>query len=325
MTPESRSNRLRLDPALLEKALKSKFAFHADELVVIFQGGEPSTVGENALLEYAECVTKVLPKAKLAMVSNLYHVSDWLIDFARGPLSGRLETTYAGGRKYSLSGNPSLFQDRFANGLKKCVQSGLEIPVNVELNRETLELGVDALIDLASHTGAKIWEFDFSVDFDQFRTFSLYDSFGYPILPKTVSYDDFYGFVLSFAEKFEKRLGYHVQSGVVDQFRAGTKSINFNVQREADFVTINPDGMVTTNPLFSDLSPTFLGNLNQSNLDECLANSARSRRIMRERHRVIPCMNCVNFHRCGGGVSHLPVRDSGVTCIGGYQYWMENE
>jgi MoaA/NifB/PqqE/SkfB family radical SAM enzyme len=195
---ESRETVDRLDPEILRKALRSEFFSGGANVVVVFQGGEPTVVGKDALYKYASVVTDVVPGAKMAMVSNLYSVPDWLLEFAHDVLGGRLETTYANGKKMSLGGSEGSYQKRFRGGLKKSIEFGLNVPVNVELNAESIAGGVEFFVDLAIETGAKIWEFDFSVNFDEFREFPIYDSMGYPILPKTVTYEQFYNFVFDF-------------------------------------------------------------------------------------------------------------------------------
>lgn len=325
LTAENRLNKQRLPLDSLEKLLDSNYVKNADDVVVIFQGGEPSILGYDALKDYSDVVRRIAPTAKMAMVSNLLNMPDWLIDYSKNILEGRLETTYASGHKFTLSGSSDGYNDKFLKSLTKAIANGLECPINVELNRETYERGPQYLVDIAIEAKARIWEFDFSVDFAEFHSRPAYSLFGYPVVSSTLTYDEFYEFVFDFQRLFNDQTGMELSCGVVNQFKNNQESINFNIQREKDFITINPDGSITTNPLFSDIVPTYLGNINSAPLDDIVCSVLRIRRILHEKKRIEKCYQCPHFNLCGGGVSHLPVFDGGANCIGGIQWWKLNE
>lgn len=321
LTPESRESKIRLELDDLNAVMKSDFFQSSATQAVIFQGGEPTVVGHARLNEYADAVQKVLPGSKLSMVSNLLNMPDWLVEFATSTLGGRLETTYASGNKFTLAGSSSDYQRRFEASLHKAIGAGIKVPINVELNAETINRGPSYLVDIAERTGANIWEFDFSVDFSAFQLMPLFNRFGYPILKKTITYKSFYEFILAFKDIYLQRIGEGLQSGVVDQFIKGDRSINFNIQRESDFITLNPDGTVTTNPLFSDIVQTYMGNVRSTPFDKLISSPMRLQRIIHERDRVVECIGCDFYERCGGGVSHLPIFDKSGECVGGKNVW----
>lgn len=321
LSPESRADKLALDFSDLTKILDSMFFQQAEEVTVVLQGGEPTVLGSSRLRQYAACIRSSLPAAKIAMVSNLLNMPDWLIDFSHEDLCGRLETTYAAGFKYTLAGSFHGYQKKFTESLRKATASGLVVPVNVELNRETFEAGPGFLVDVAQRSGGMVWEFDFSVDFQAFHAIPLFNQYGYPVLKKTLEYNEFFDYVFRFSSLFEAQLGRGLQCGVIDQFSKGKKSINFNIQRENDFITLNPDGTVTTNPLFSDIRQTYIGNIKSQGLDEIVQNHMRTKRIIHEKMRIIDCNDCDYLEMCGGGVSHLPVRDKSNECVGGKKMW----
>lgn len=321
LSEENRANKEFLPPEFLEEICTSSFVQDAKDVVFVFQGGEPSILGQVKLNAYANIIEQNVKSAKIAMVSNLLNMPNWLIDFSKNRLQGRLETTYASGHKFTLAGSEDDYNHRFENSLKKAIGHGLPCPINVELNRETFDKGPEYLIELASRTNAMIWEFDFSVDFGSFLKTPGFNIFNYPVVSSTIKYHEFYDFVFRFASLFKEQIGAGLSCGVVDQYQKGNDSINFNIQREKDFITINPDGSITTNPLFSDIVATYLGNLSEKSLDQIIESKLRYRRILHERHRVVPCMSCEWFERCGGGVSHLSINDGGKTCVGGKEYW----
>ncbi|MDU8351252.1 hypothetical protein RYA05_04985 [Pseudomonas syringae pv. actinidiae] len=321
LTPESRESKVRLQVEDLNAVIQSNFFQAAKEQAVIFQGGEPTIVGHSRLVEYASAVEKALPSSRLSMVSNLLNMPDWLLEFSKFNLAGRLETTYAAGHKFTLAGSSDEYQRRFEASLLKATKAGIKVPINVELNSETVAKGPGYLVDVAKRTGASIWEFDFSVDFEAFQLMPLFNRFGYPILKKTITYEQFYRFIIEFKDIYSERIGEGLQCGVIDQFLKGDKSINFNIQRETDFVTLNPDGTVTTNPLFSDIVQTYIGNVRSSSLDHMMGSSLRLQRIIHEKDRVVDCLGCDFYEKCGGGVSHLPVLDKSSECVGGKKVW----
>lgn len=321
LSEENRAKKDFLPPEYLRKICDSSFIQDAEDVVFVFQGGEPSVLGSVRLNAYADIIEGMVNDPKIAMVSNLLNMPEWLIDFSKNRLLGRLETTYASGHKFTLAGSENDYNFRFERSLKKAIESGLPCPINVELNRETFEKGPEYLVNLASRTNARIWEFDFSVDFGSFLRAPGFNIFNYPVVSSTIQYHEFYDFVFRFAELFREKIGDGLSCGVVDQYQKGNESINFNIQREKDFITINPDGSITTNPLFSDIVATYLGNISEKSLDQIVESNSRYRRILHEKHRVVQCMSCEWFERCGGGVSHLSVNDGGRTCIGGKEYW----
>lgn len=321
LTEDSRSGRQRLPVEYLDRILDSQYIHSADEVSVILQGGEPSILGHDLLSGYVRAIKRRVPHARVSMVSNLLNMPDWLIDFSLNELDGRLETTYASGYKFTLDGSAEKYNERFAKSLAKATSAGLLCPINVELNRETYERGPQYLVDLALAANARVWEFDFSVDFAAFHKEQSYNLFGYPVVAPTLKYDEFYQFVLEFSRLFGIQTGMELSCGVMDQFEPSGKSINFNIQREKDFITINPDGSITTNPLFSDIVPTYLGNISTTPLDQLARSPLRIRRIMHEKKRVESCYKCPFYQRCGGGVSHLSVWDGSSNCVGGVELW----
>lgn len=320
LTERNRKTSERLPVPILERFLRHSF-WEDREATLIWEGGEPTVVGRSAMQLYCDAARRVLPHARQTMVTNLFSVPDWLVDMISHEFNGNVETTYAGAKKRSLAGSESVFQSQFFEGLNKLWRNGIECPVNVELNAETVNAGVDALAMSILGSEGKIWEFDISVDFQSFLASPVYVSNSVPVLPLTVSYAKAWGFLAQLRDKWSetfRRHGIHI--GVFEQV-PGKPNNQFNVSCENRFLTLNPDGSVTTNPLYSDLEQTHLGNLAEVDMDAILGNRNRLMRILADRKRAASCNDCVHFSHCAGGPSHVPVHDGSGECAGGKGMW----
>ncbi len=321
LTPENRKSKLMLRKGLLTEILSSDFfsepAPDEQPPEVIFQGGEPTIVGLKALLGYIDEVQRVCPSAQMTMVSNLMRLPEWTADVAREYFQNRIETTWAAGMKKSLTGHEDVFQDRFASSLKGAIDQGITCPINVELNRETLQAGPGVILDLHQRTGATLFEFDFSVRFNDFRLQPQFAAGNYPILPASIRYDEFRQFILGLRREITKQgLQGKVQTNLLRDISKRKIDPAFNTCREADFLTVNPDSTITTNPLFSDISETYFGSLDDRPLDELIKHPNRQARIKYEQSRREPCLDCEFFNVCEGGPSHMPVFDGSGECTG---------
>tara|TARA_R110001606_G_scaffold398765_2_gene578810 strand:- start:66906 stop:67961 length:1056 start_codon:yes stop_codon:yes gene_type:complete len=320
LTAENRARKERLSLRTLESFLNHHF-WSDNQTVLIWEGGEATVVGQKIMREYCERARQILPYARQTMVTNCFAVPDWLPDLANEFFGQQVETTFALGKKASLKGDEAAYRLQFARGLNKLWQAGIRCPVNIELNRETIDAGVDALADFMLSTDCMAWEFDLSVNFESFRRRPEYAAGGVPILPLTVSYSE----VWKFLAELEDRRGAELETagisiGAFNQDPL-TGNNQFNVASEKRFLTLNPDGVVTTNPLYSDLEGTHLGSLADETMAELLSNPNRARRVLAERRRAAMCSGCVHLDYCSGGPSHVPVFDGSGECAGGAALW----
>ncbi|MEE8057996.1 MAG: hypothetical protein V3T17_09185 [Pseudomonadales bacterium] len=253
----------------------------------------------------------------------MYSVPDWLINIAHEFYGSRIETTFALGKKYSIDGSDEKYIRRFKYGLDRIWDAGITSPVNVEVNVETINAGPKALVDFMLSTRCKMWEFDLSIDFEAFLRHPEYDTNGYPILKSTASYYEYWSYLSELKHNYYPILkDQGILIGAFEQVDAGHINQQFNVQREMDFLTLNPDGTVTTNPLFSDMKETYLGSLVTSQLDKLLRAKPRIKRMLAEHNRTKICrINCRYYGICRGGPSHAPVYDGSGECVGGYSFW----
>ena len=319
LTPEHRAAAERLSPARLKRILDHPF--WGDSPLVIFQGGEPSILGESSLSDLSDAVLASQPGAVITMVTNLLNMPDWLVAFARERFDNQIETTYALGAKHLLNGDSQGYQERFRNSLGKAISAGIRCPVNVELNHETTSRHASDILNIARETGATQWEFDISIQFDRFRMAPLFAAGRYPMLPLSIPYAEFAGYIHALSDAVEHEcMQEHFSSSLLADADERAARAAFNVQREADFLTINPDGTVTTNPLFSDIAQTYLGNIDDG-LDAILNHPNRLARIEWEQQRLAGCSGCQHLRHCKGGPSHAPVFDGSGECAGLRTVW----
>ncbi|NVL48626.1 radical SAM protein [Pseudomonas syringae pv. actinidiae] len=320
LTEEHRAARERLSIPILESFLNSMF-WQGRPVTLIWEGGEPSVVGHSLMKSYCDAARRVLPHARQTMVTNCFNVPNWLIDLAHTEFSSAIETTYAFSRKAALNGDEGQYQSRFLAGLDKLWGAGIECPVNVELNVETITAGPDALAGVILKSKCLIWEFDVSVDFRAFLAAPAYSAHTVPSLPLTATYRDVWSFLLELKSNWGKAFqDAGIAIGAFQQ-KLDQPNSQFNVACESRFFTLNPDGTVTTNPLYSDLVGTFLGNVMEGGMDRILNSHSRKLRIMADRTRVAPCKRCQHSSYCKGGPSHVPVTDGSGECAGGRELW----
>lgn len=323
LTESSRRNAQILPFLAIEKILKSSWAQDCS-LTIIWEGGEAALAGRHFFGEMVKQTKRLRPDAKQTMVSNLYSLPDWLIRLSQDYFESKIETTFSLGGKFSLSKNQSMFLTRFAKNFLKASNAGLLCPINLELNDHTVKLGSRRLVDYLAGLGKCQIEFDVSVDFERFLADPAYTLHGYPILPLTTSYANFARFVSTFDQEIRARgLELKIGSSLIDEMREKKQSSMFGIQRGSDFLTINPDGSLTTNPLFSDLVPTFLGNVLKDDIEMLLESPKRTRFIRHEIRKTAECMSCEFYSLCSGGPSHAPTFDGSGECAGMKQLRIE--
>lgn len=315
LTEEHRSAKERLPFDVLERFLDSSFWEGSPTLV--WEGGEPILVGKEMLQAYVDVARQAKPEARQTMVTNCYSTPTWAIDMAQREFGGIVETTFAMGKKFSATGSHDQYREAFLRGLNRFWEHGVKCPVNVELNSETVAAGIDALGMLILESKCRIWDFDISVDFEAFLANPGYNAATVPVLPLTVSYADGWNFLEKLRANYGQRFAdAGISVGLFDQ-RVDSENMQFNVLFEHRFLTLNPDGTVTTDPLYSDLEDTFLGSLHHGSIDELLDSPRRKSRILDSRRRLKSCYGCQHLYFCNGGPSHVPVHDGSGECAGG--------
>ena len=293
---------LGLDPDYFAQVLEHKSIDSSDKTVVIYMGGEPSALGERQLKSYIGIVAEMLPNARHTIVTNLFNLPNWLLKMSKNEFCNQIETTYANGKKQTLSGNEYKYQEKFVKNLTAVTRAGVNCTVNVELNIETIKAGIGPIIDIMKESGAKDWAFDYSIDFDKFNQNPVYDKYDYPVLTGNATLKEYWNFVN--AVKTNDWV-------VNNHIRIAPRVDGFNVLEGSNFLTINPNYTVTTNPLF-----TAMDKLQYMYIDALNDSEVREKHQRRAVNRIRPCAGCEEFYDCQGFSSHVPIEQGGI-CAGG--------
>ena len=325
LSEEVRMKKELLSLDLIDKAVSDPFFSDPGvDTVVIFEGGELSLIGEKNLRSMLELVKKKLPNSRTTMVANCYSLPDWLINICHEYMDSEFETTYALDKKYSLGGSSDKYQKRFKENVKKAHDSGITLVVNVELNKETLDLGVDSLMNVIRETNIKCWEFDHSIDFEEFMENPQFNLYGSPIIRTTTTYEEFSSYIIELAEKHGdelEKLG--IKIGAIQQAIYNEESVFFNVKNTGNMLSLNADGTCTTDVLYSDIPRMFIGNLKNETVNEMMKSKSRKMLLRWENSlRVKDCVGCEFYNKCRGGPSYMPLFD-GISneCAGAKKIW----
>lgn len=317
ITEDNRLTKFFLKNQTLENLCSSPEIKEAESILVVWEGGEAALAGYKKLKEYSSIVKANIPNAKQTMVTNMLTMPNWLIKLCKEDFGGVIETTFAFGGKFTWSGSEDVYIDKFKSSLKKAIDSGLNCVVNVELNPATLKKGPGGIIDIAKETGCMHWDLDFSLDFTGFFDNPVYNLDNYPIIPAQTTYAEvsnyLKSFVLDYGSEVQK-IGMKIP--MLNYLQGIHENKSFNIQSELNFISLNPDGTITTDPLFSDLPKTYLGNINTSDFKEILNSKARKMRARHERKRLAKCVSCPYFNDCRGSSSHVPTFDKSGECCG---------
>lgn len=325
ISEEKRNTKELLSIDLLEKALDDPFYTDPNvNPVLIYEGGELSLIGEKKLREMLELAKRKLPHVKQTMVANCYSLPDWLINLCKEYMDGAFETTYALDRKYSLDGDADKYQKKFIASAKKAIDKGIDLVVNVELNKETFEKGVDELMKIIRETKIKVWEFDQSVYFDKFLENPKFNMWGSPELECTTTYEQFSDFMIELAEKHGDELNeLGIQIGAIQQAIYNEETIFFNVKGTANMISVNADGSCTTDVLYTDIPQMFIGNLHNQTISQMLESKNRKMLLRYENiERTKTCHGCEFYEKCKGGPSYMPMFDGkSDECAGCKKVW----
>ncbi len=305
----------------VEKALSDPFYSDEDvEPTLIWEGGELTLVGKDVLNEYMSLVRTKFPKVRQTMVTNALNMPNWLLDLAREYMDGHVEVTYAAGHKYTLDGSHERYQEKFKRSIIKAKEAGLSVAVNVELNIETYNAGTAELVSVMRETNVKIWEFDISAKFDEFLKNPMYNHSRYPILPPTITYDKFSNFIIELVRDHGDELQeMGIQSSILWHSQTLNTAQFFDVKNSDEMFSLNADGTVFMNVLWTDMQEMHLGKIQDKNISDFLDHPLRRKHVRWEvGQRTTSCAGCEYYKSCNGGPSHVYLYD-GVSkeCSGG--------
>lgn len=313
---ETRLDKSLLSPATLKKFLDSSYA-NGRVGEVIWIGGEVTTVPSEHLFALSDVVNECQPQLTQGVVSNLLGTTKGHLEFYKSRCCGHVDSTFALGAKVTKSGSTDKYLQVFAETANKITEFGLTLSINVELNPETYSLGPRAMVDYMKKIPAACWEFDHSIDFETYIKIENLSAKQVPNVKPSISYEMFWSYMQELYNSYEeiKACGHVV--GFFDKEIRNSSNF-FSADKTDAFWTLNVNGTVTTNPLYSDFEGAMCGHVDDP---DSIANSEfRLLHIKNDIERQRSCYSCEHRGRCSGGTSSLPVEDGSGACNGGRKF-----
>jgi len=314
-----RKNDIFLNLSLLAKMLEHPLFSNAGAaLTIMWEGGEPTLAGESGLQDYIEVAKRTVPDAQQSIVTNLLSCPDWLIDMTHREFSSVIESTFSYGGRETWTGELDKYLSLYSDSLRKIHSNNIECHVQFDVNRETFEAGTEKVMNYMLDNGVKFIDFNIAVEFADFYADPKFNRYGYPIFNSlSISYLQFSEFILEIAGKYKEVIdsGNLIISNL-DLVSPLNVSRAFNVKQDFDFFTLNPDGTVTSNPLFSSIPDTFYGDISANDVDDVVNSDKRMKRSVYEHRRTLECGDCNFYSKCNGMSSFVPLFDGSGECSG---------
>lgn len=320
-----RNSRGKLEDEALIRLLKDPYLQQSDKrIMVVWEGGEVALAGEERLRHFCTLTRELLPESQQTMVANLVVLPHWLIQITKDFFDSKFETTYAPGEKQLYGGDEAGYRKKYEANLIKAVNHELSVSVNVEVNQGTYERGVDEMAEFMVRSGAKIWDFDIAIGFDRFLSAQRYNSHAYPLLEPSLGYEYYYQYIKDLVLTHDQTFVEHgIDIAAVRQMMRGARTQLYAVQKTHEMFTLNPNGDLTTNPMWSDMQSMLRWNIFKHSLEDVLKDPqhrAHTRWELME--RVRPCRDCEYYSMCRGGPSYAPIFDGQTEeCVGGRRLW----
>lgn len=289
-------------------------AFSDKNYRVVWQGGELSILPSSHLWSLSDHLPSGV---KQSVVTNFLAYSSGLSNFVSTHCDRTIETTFAYHDKVTKSGSSERYRSCFLKSAKRYYDDGLAININVELNAGTIESGVEKLIRFFDELPPCSIDFDISLSPIQNRELvQTNDSY----LPRSVTFESHWEFLKKLYLVLSGRSSVNKRYPLFDSIFS-SKTTQFSANSYGLFFTLNPDGQVTTNPLYSDQANLVIGHsADRSDLRE----SNRYKSLLREEYnRFSQCAGCSYFKSCGTGASYVPVFDGSGECVGGQNFRKE--
>jgi radical SAM protein with 4Fe4S-binding SPASM domain len=318
-------DRRRFKKEWVTKLAESSVFSECKDLYVSILGGELSIVDPEYLEDLVSHIKTLWPGCSFSMVSNFFNSKPRFVDLYLKH-SDVVETTFDFGRQ-NLNRDRDVFLGSFRHYIEELAKRGadLNIDINFVMNRQSLDYGVDAALDYFSsfdlpEGGRLLVKFDHGIDFVTFRAQGMpHDKrSGMPFFPLDLSYGEYAAFVAEFRKRRDARGLSKVVVPQIDFADQRPDDRFFFTKGSGRVISLSSDGFVTTNPVFTEIPSTYLGNIADMTLDECLASDRYFRAYSGERRRALECSSCEYFDRCEGGSLFLPKHVGGDTseCAG---------
>lgn len=281
---------------------------------IVMQGGELNLVNSKRISEICHVASEAHPEADIRFVTNLLGLKKTHVELMHVFCNSNVETTFAFDRKVVKGGTSSSYKEVFKKTAHEYHRLGVSISINFELNRESIDAGSAAFINYLADFPPSYWDFDISLDFPKFTQNPSFTSKITPCVPATVKYIEFWNYI---SELIDSRETLKSRGIEISYFQESVRQSNnqFGSGKLASFYTLNPDGSVTTNPLYSDIEHVFIGNVNSSLDIPCSATWIQL--VSDEIERLRSCTSCERYRVCGGGNTYVPINDGSGECIGG--------
>lgn len=322
-------NRLR-DRRLFKKEWVTKLAEsrifeECKDLYVSILGGELSIVDQGYLEDFVDHIKTLWPDCSFSMVSNFFNSKPKFLDLYLKH-SDVVETTFDFGRQ-NLNGNRDVFLASFRHHIEDLARRGadLNIDINFVMNRQSQSFGAGAALDYFSafslpEGGRLLVKFDHAIDFGTFRAQGMpHDPrSGMPNFPLDLGYREYAAFVTEFRRLRDERGLTWIAVPQIDFADQRPDDRFFFTKGTGRVISLSSDGFVTTNPVFTEIPSTFIGNIADMTLDECIASDRYLLAYSRYARRAMECSSCEYFDRCEGGSLFLPKYGGGDTseCAG---------
>lgn len=309
---QSRSTKSLLSIDTAEKFLcNAHFAQKVSQIVL--QGGEINLVSVDHIEDLLKLCRYRHPNATIRIVSNLLGVKPEFFSLLHEYCESNIETTFALNSKSLKNGDEQLYKEVFCATAWQYYNQNISISSNFELNIESLLKGASEFYNYVAYFPPSYWDFDLSLDFKSFLRDQEYSRNGTPLIKATVSYKQFWDYLLDLKVLKDDLNAKKIE---ISFFKAASERVNnqFSAGQLGCFYTLNPDGYVTTNPLYSDLKSTFIGNVE----DLVVHKSDVWKRLFNdELIRLKECSSCERFRSCGGSITYVQLHDGSGECVGG--------
>ncbi len=288
--------------------------FENKEVELCWEGGELTTIAFDQLSYMIKKIDSQCNVRQTA-VTNLYKTEDRFIELVKKYFNGEIETTFAFADKATWEGDEKKYLQKFKDNLTKVLKLGIECPVNFELNKQSLLVEpskfFDYWVEISNSADAVVKiEIDYSIDFLEYSKHNTVNSLNYPELTLQSSYTEISNYLIELYKEYiivNKDRKNKILITLFEEIEKNLENRTFNICMDNQYFTINPDGGVASDPLFTEIDSVFIGNIYTDTTKEILSNSQRPKRKLFELERQSQCINCSEFKYCKASSSHVPV------------------
>lgn len=260
-----------------------------------FHGGEPFLVPVQEMYDVWLKSKDLWKEMTWGVTTNLtFKLTDDIIEFIKGPLKGRLGTSWDPDIRFA---NPKQY-DLWRKNLKTLVENNFDIKLFISVTKGTINLEPIELLEWIRDLGVK------EVSFERL-TENGNANLHPEIFPTNIEQDFWFHKMHLQSEEYGCRDWFvnEFLENVYDKFEINyTKSGTFCRDCEEKIFTLNADETISGCP---NSAPEFnFGHLKQ-NIKDILYHDIRINNIACEKNRDSRCYSCEVFNYCGGDCHQL--------------------